>query len=132
MPRLPPEIREIIEDYMQCFQIIMNLPKKRAIRRLVIASNQDIMERWLIEKMIQNGGVLSPLILNRTIESILENTLDRYIMLRSVAISLKRCVKSASLRWTFMNYDLYIYPQYFLIYQESLIFQTISYMTFRL
>jgi len=132
MPRLPPEIREIIDDYMQCFQIIMNLPKKRAIRRLVIASNQDIMERWLIEKMIQNGGVLSPLILNRTIESILENTLDRYIMLRSVAISLKRCVKSASLRWTFMNYDLYIYPQYFLIYQESLIFQTISYMTFRL
>ena len=132
MPRLPPEIREIIDDYMQCFQIIMNLPKKRAIRRLVNASNQDIMERWLIEKMIQNGGVLSPLILNRTIESILENTLDRYIMLRSVSISLKRCVKSASLRWTFMNYDLYIYPQYFLIYQESLIFQTISYMTFRL
>ena len=132
MPRLPPEIREIIEDYMQCFQVIMNLPKKRALRRLVNASNQDIMERWLVEKMVRNGGVLSPSILNRTIESILTNFIDRHIMLRSIAISLKECVKSASLRWTFMTYDLYMYPQYFMIYQDSLIFQTISYVTFRL
>ena len=106
MPKLPPEIREIIEDYMQCFQIIMNLPKKRAIRRLVRASNQDIMERWLIQRMVQHGGFLPVHILNRTIESILDDALDRHMLMRAVAMSLKNYAKSASLRWTFMNYDL--------------------------
>ena len=132
MPKLPPEIRGIIEDYMQCFQIIMNLPKKRAIRHLVRASNQDIMERWLIQRMVQHGGFLPVQILNRTIESILDDALDRHMLMRAVAMSLKNYAKSASLRWTFMNYDLYMYPEFFFIYQESLIFQTISYLTFRL
>ena len=110
----------------------MNLPKKRAIRRLVHASNQDIMERWLIQRMVQHGGFLPVQILNRTIESILNDAVDRHMLMKAVAMSLKNYAKSASLRWTFMNYDLYLYPEFFFIYQESLIFQTISYLTFRL
>ena len=132
MPRLPREIRLIIEDYMAAFQVIMNLPKKRAIRRLVDESNQDIMERWLIHKMVRNGGYLSPDVLGRTIYSILSDVAECHMLLRAVVTSLKNYSKSSCLRWSFMNFELYRYPEYMVLYQDSLIFQTISYVTFRL
>ena len=129
--RIPKAIRELILEYHACFQIIWNLPSKSGLRRLVRKSNKDIMERFLLEKMIHNNGAVSYMILYRSIMSLLETPADLYALFRAVRKSLFHCMHSSALQWTFLNDTLHTRAEYVTIFQESLIFQVTSYLMFR-
>ena len=129
--RIPKVICDLILEYHAYFQIIWNLPSRVALRRLVRRSNNDIMERFLLEKMVTNNGAVSYTIMYHSIMSLLETPSDLHALFRAVRASLRNCMHSSALQWTFLNDTLHMRPEYIEIFQGSLIFQVTSYLMFR-
>lgn len=123
---LPKDLQDIVWEYIISFQIVLSRPKLKALRKHVKKSNQDIMERYLINKLLESDGFLSYTILNSTVDSLLHNHHELQLLMRSVGSSLRHYASSSIVKWSFMKHDLCLVPGYFELFQKSLVFQVIS------
>ena len=131
MPRLPPEIQAIVWEYMQAFQIVLSLPKKRAIRRLIKKSNHDILKRFVDVQLALNNGtlLLNPFLFR---SHILNNPVQLSILTDCVAQSVRFFPSTGALKWVFLDQDLYLHPDYFELLRSSILFDVITHVDFSL
>ena len=131
MPRLPPEIQDIVWEYIQAFHVLLSLPKKSAIRRLIRRSNRDIIKRFIgIQIQLNNGTLMLNPFLFRT--HILHNPVQLSILTDCVTQSLRFFPSTGALRWLFLEQDLYLYPDYFELLRTSVFFDVITHVEFPL
>ena len=131
MPRLPPEIREIVWQYIHAFNMILSLPKKKAVRKLIRKSNIDILHRFLEIQVDLNGGTvnINPFLF-RT--SVLTNPIQLSILTDCTITSLRFFPATGILKWLFLEQDLYLYSDYFELLKTSVLFDVITNVDFDL
>jgi hypothetical protein len=127
--RLPKELRDIIWEYIHAFNIILELPKKSAIRRLIRKSNQDILKRFIDVQISLNNGMLymSPFFFRNFV---LHNPITLSILTDCVVQSVRLYPSTGALKWLFLDNDLYLRPDYFQILQSSVLFDVITHVEF--
>ena len=129
--RIPPEIRAIIWEYIHEMNMILSLPSKRAVKKLVQKSNVDILKRFL-EVQIQLNTItlrINPLLFRA---SVLNNPVQLSIMTDCTITSLRLFAATGILKWLFLDQDLYLYPDYFELLKTSILFDVISHIDFDL
>ena len=129
--RIPPEIRAIIWEYIHEMNMILSLPSKRAVKKLVQKSNVDILKRFL-EVQIQLNTItlrINPLLFRA---SVLNNPVQLSIMTDCTITSLRLFAATGILKWLFLDQDLYLYPDYFELLKTSILFDVISHVDFDL
>ena len=129
--RVPPEIREIIWQYIHEMQLILSLPSKRAVKKLIKKSNIDILKRFLSVHIDLNAGIfaINPFLF-RT--SVLNNPIQLSILTDCTITSLRLYSATGILKWLFLDQDLYLYSDYFALLQTSVLFDVISNIDFDL
>ena len=120
MAGLPPELQNIVWDYLISFHKILRLPRLRAIKRLVQKSNYDIMSRFIFLQSVYPDQVYSyyAAIALRNIHPV-----DMPFLVQAVVDSLRFNLSSSGLRWVFLDQGLFTVREYFLEFKTSLIFQ---------
>ena len=131
MPRLPPELREIVWEYIHAFNMVMSLPKKRAVKRLIRESNVDILKRFLEVQLHLNMGMfnINPFLFRN---SIIYNPVQMSILTDCTISSLRSFPATGIIKWLFLDQDLYLYHDYFELLQTSVLFDVISHFSFDL
>ena len=131
MPRLPSELRAIIWEYIHAFNMILSLPKKQAVKKLIRQSNVDILKRFLDVQIQLNGGFLqiNPSLFRTTV---LHNPLQLSILTDCTINSLRVYPPTGIIKWLFLEQDLYLYPSYFDLLKKSVLFDVISQVDFDL
>ena len=129
--RVPPEIQEIIWEYIHEMNMILSLPSKRAVKKLIKKSNIDILKRFLSVQIDLNAGILAinPFLF-RT--SVLNNPIQLSILTDCTITSLRLYSATGILKWLFLDQDLYLYSDYFALLQTSVLFDVISNVDFDL
>ena len=129
--RVPPEIREIIWEYIHEMNMIRSLPSKRAVKQLIKKSNVDILKRFLNVQLHLDAGSLpmNPFLFRR---SVLNNPIQLSILTDVTITSLRLYSATGILKWLFLDQDLYLYPGYFTLLQTSVLFDVISNVDFDL
>ena len=129
--RIPPEIRAIIWEYIHEMNMILSLPSKRAVKKLVQKSNVDILKRFLEVQMQLNTITLriNPLLFRA---SVLNNPIQLSIMTDCTITSLRLFAATGILKWLFLDQDLYLFPEYFELLKTSILFDVISHVDFDL
>ena len=129
--RVPPEIREIIWEYIHEMNMIMSLPSKGAVRKLIRKSNVDILRRFLQVQIGLNGDSLriNPFLF-RT--NVLNNPIQLAILTDCTITSLRMYSATGILKWLFLEQDLYLYPAYFELLKTSVLFDVITNVEFDL
>jgi hypothetical protein len=124
-----PKLRDIIWEYIHAFNIILELPKKSAIRRLIRKSNQDILKRFIDVQISLNNGMLymSPFFFRNYV---LHNPITLSILTDCVVQSVRLYPSTGALKWLFLDNDLYLRPDYFQILQSSVLFDVITHVEF--
>ena len=131
MPRIPPEIREIIWEYIHAFNMVLSLPSKRAVKKIIQKSNVDILKRFLQVQLMFNNGTLglNPFLFRR---NILTNPVQLSILTDCTITSLKLYSATGILKWLFLDQDLYLYSDYFELLRTSVLFDVITGVDFNL
>ena len=131
MPWVPPEIRAIIWEYIHELNMIMSLPSKGAVRKLIRKSNVDILRRFLQVQTTFNNTILdiNPFLF-RT--SVLNNPVQLAILTDCTITSLRLYSATGIIKWLFLEQDLYLYPQYFELLKTSVLFDVITNVEFDL
>ena len=131
MPRIPPEIREIIWEYIHELNMIMSLPSKGAVRKLIRKSNVDILKRFLqVQIQLDNATLYINPVLFRA--SVLNNPMQLAILTDCTITSLRFYSATGIIKWLFLEQDLYLYPQYFELLKTSVLFDVITNVEFDL
>ena len=131
MPRIPPEIREIIWKYIHELNMIMSLPSKGAVRKLIRKSNVDILKRFLqVQIQLDNATLYINPVLFRA--SVLNNPMQLAILTDCTITSLRFYSATGIIKWLFLEQDLYLYPQYFELLKTSVLFDVITNVEFDL
>ena len=131
MPWVPPEIREIIWEYIHEFNMILSLPSKAAVRKLIRKSNADILQRFLHVQVNMNSATLTinPFLFR---SSVLQSPVQMAILTDCTITSLRVYSATGILKWLFLEQDLYLYPQYFELLKTSVLFDVITNVQFDL
>ena len=111
--------------------MILSLPSKRAVKKLVQKSNVDILKRFL-EVQIQLNTItlrINPLLFRA---SVLNNPVQLSIMTDCTITSLRLFAATGILKWLFLDQDLYLFPEYFELLKTSILFDVISHVDFDL
>ena len=129
MPRLPKELQELIWEYIHAFNMILELPKKSAIRRLIKKSNQDILKRFVNVQLALNNGtlLLNPFLFR---SHILNNPVQLSILTDCVVQSVRFFPSTGALKWVFLEQDLYLERDYFELLRKSILFDVITHVDF--
>ena len=127
--RVPREIRAIIYEYIHEMNMIMSLPSKRAVRKLIRKSNVDILKRFIDVQITMNAGtlVIHPALFRR---SVLENPLQLAILTDCTITSLRFYSATGILKWLFLDQELYLYQPYFELLKTSVLFDVITDVAF--
>ena len=131
MPWVPPEIRSIIWEYIHELNMIISLPSKKAVKKLIRKSNVDILRRFLQVQVGLNSATLdiNPFLF-RT--SVLNNPVQLAILTDCTITSLRLYSATGIIKWLFLEQDLYLYPQYFELLKTSVLFDVITNVEFDL
>ena len=131
MPRIPPEIREIIWEYIHELNMIMSLPSKKAVKKLIRKSNVDILKRFLeVQIQLDNATLhINPFLFRA---SVLNNPMQLAILTDCTITSLRFYSATGIIKWLFLEQDLYLYPQYFELLKTSVLFDVITNVEFDL
>ena len=129
--RVPPEIQAIIWEYIHEMNMILSLPSKRAVKKLIKKSNVDILKRFLKVHLELDAGTLpmNPFLF-RT--SVLTNPIRLSILTDCTITSLRLYSATGILKWLFLDQDLYLFPDYFRLLKTSVLFDVISNVDFDL
>ena len=131
MAGLPPELQDIVWQYIQAFHVVLSLPKKSAIRRLVRKSNQHILRRFIdVQISLDNGTLLLNPSLFRSY--ILNNPVQLSILTDCVIHSVRFYPSTGALKWVFLDQDLYLRPDYFELLRKSVLFDVMTHVDFSL
>ena len=127
---LPPELLNIIDQYVEAFDICESLPNISAIRRLILKSNKNLMK--IATRFIGIPSVIMMHIIQisePTIITELNNTLI-FELEDCITTSLMTHFATPSLFWLFIEKQpsLYFGP-YAVMFQQSLLFKLISLIT---
>ena len=130
MAGLPQELQDIVWEYIQAFHVVLSLPKKSAIKRLVRKSNQDILKRFIDVQISLNNGtlLLNPFMFR---SHILSNPLQLSILTDCVINSVRFYPSTGALKWVFLDQDLYLRPDYFELLRKSVLFDVMTHVDFR-
>ena len=125
---LPPELLNIIDQYVEAFMICESLPKISAIRRLILKSNQNLMKTATflgIPPQIMMYIIQIDETTHTDINHALILELDECI-----TMSLITHFASPALFWLFIEKQptLYFGP-YAVMFEQSLLFKLISVIT---
>ena len=111
--------------------MVLSLPKKKAVMKLIKKSNIDILKRFLAVQVDLNGGVfeLDPFLFR---SSVLTNPIQLSILTTCTITSLRFSPATGILKWLFLEQDLYLYPSYFELLKTSVLFDVITNVDFDL
>ena len=126
---MPPELRDIIWEYIHAFNMILSLPNKKAVQKIIRKSNVDILKRFIqVQVMLNNGTFnINPLLFRR---DILTNPVQLNILTDCTITSLRMYPPTGILKWLFLDQDLYQYPDYFELLKTSVFFDVIARVDF--
>ena len=129
--RIPPEIQAIIWEYIHEMNMILSLPSKSAVRKLIQKSNVDILKRFLRVHMELDARTLpmNPFLFR---SSVLNNPVRLSILTDCTITSLRLFSATGILKWLFLEQDLYLFPDYFALLKTSILFDVITHVDFDL
>ena len=126
MPQIPRELRAIILDYLDSFYVVLSLPRLKCVKKLIRQSNQDIIDRFHVRKIIHSGGFITCMSIAPCLEMYLSNPLDLHLLAESVGSSLRNCIHSSALKWIILDKRLYDYERYKNAFLKSYMFRVFN------
>ena len=126
MPGLPPDLQNIVWEYLQAFEVVLNLPKLSAVKKLIRKSNDDIIARYIfymceMTDITDYRGLLMVLNFN-----ILPSSWEFHAIIQAMTTSVMFCFPSSSLRWLIFEKKLAKYPQFREVLCKSIFFKCLS------
>ena len=126
---LPPELLNIIDQYVEAFDICESLPKISAIRRLILKSNQNLMK--IATRFLGIPPQIMMLIIQ--IDDTTHTDINHALIFElddCITTSLMTHFATPSLFWLFIEKQptLYFGP-YAVMFEQSLLFKLISVIT---
>ena len=126
MAGLPESLQNIVWEYIREFEVVMSLPKLKAVSSLVNKSNQDIIDRYIqvmtcTTEISTYRGLLIVLSLD-----VLPNGMESHAIITALTTSVIFCWASSSLRWLIFEKQLAKHAKYSAVLNASILFKSLS------
>ena len=111
--------------------MVMSLPSKTVVKKLIKKSNADILKRFLHVQIELNAATLNinPFLFRN---SVLTNPIQLAILTDCTVTSVRLYPATGIIKWLFLEQDLYLYQEYFELLKTSVLFDVITNVQFDL